>query len=408
MRKASVASCLVFLILTAERSGPGQEAKHPAASSRLVAVTMERAPGDLGKAGSAGFLFVVTASKGTEVLLFDTASGELKAYLENGEARGKPVHLRGRGGESFSPHAFHMAVNDRSIAFADPQGVNLFKRETGEFVADAPYLHHAAAISAVPDGSWAVSLTRLPFPEIARADKDRFGGPAPRFVILNDKLEVWRQGLAADSDRTPNQAAARTLRLAASQDRVFAAEIANYKVYEFNRQLKLRSTYVDPKLKLEDGLGLSGDQREQERFLAEARRHLAGTGTDATRPTPPGRSEVPRRSAQFFDYQTVIWDMAWDPFSHQLILLLADGIAGDQGALDLLDPTTGQVQRLLLRFPETAARRQLSQLAVGHRYLWLRNHSGSGPTFRLDRAALENARSITGPKVEHLSAAGGR
>ena len=88
--------------------------------------------------------------------------------------------------------------------------------------------------------------------------------------------------------------------------------------------------------------------------------------------------------------------MAWDPYSHQLILLLADGIAADHEALDLLDPTTGKVRRLLLRLPEGTTRKQLSQLAVGHRYLWFRSHSGASPTFRLDRSALEQARSVTG------------
>jgi hypothetical protein len=193
--------------------------------SRLVAATLERAPGDLGKAESKGALFLVTASKGKEVWLFDSGSGELKPFLETGETWAKPMRLRGRGGDRFSPSAFRIAIQGDLIACANPLGVNLFNRDTGELIAEAPYLHHATAVAAMPDGSWGVSLIRLPFPEIERADKEKFGGPAPRFVTVNDKLEILRQGLAADLDRTPNQAAARALRLAASPDRVFAAEL---------------------------------------------------------------------------------------------------------------------------------------------------------------------------------------
>jgi hypothetical protein len=364
---------------------------------------LERAPGDLGKAESPWSLFLVTAAKGREVLLFDSGSGELKPYLETGQSWAKPIRLRGRDGDRFSPSAFRLAVNGELVACASPLGVTLFKLNTGELVAEAPYLHHASAVAALPDGSWAVSLIRLPFPEIEQADKEKFGGPAPQFVVVNDKLEIERQGLPADAHRTPNQAAARALRLAASPNRLFAAEIANYKVYELDSRLKLHSSFVDPRLKLEEGLGLTADKQEQERFLSEARQKIAGRGADAMQRATDRREPTTQGKSTFFGYQTVIGDMAWDPFSHRLILLLADGITSEQGALDLLDPTTGQVQRLLLRFPEGTTRRQLSQLAVGHRFLWFRSHPGASPTFRLDRSALEQARSIPGVERSELA-----
>ncbi len=396
MRKVLIAALLAGLGLSTGQGISSQQPKPPAASPRLVAVTLERAPGDLGRAESTGSLFLVTAAKGREILLFDSGSGELKPFLETGQSWAKPIRLRGPGGNRFSPSAFRLAVNGDLIACANPLGVNLFKLDTGEMVAEAPYLHHAAAVVALPGGSWGVSLIRLPFPEIERADQQKFGGPAPQFVVVDDKLEIERQGLAADSRRTSNQAAARALRLAASPDRLFAAEDANYKVYEFDSRLKLHSTFVDPRLKLEEGLGLTADQREQERFLSEARQKIAGRGRDATKQaTEPGEPTLKGKST-FFGYQTVIWDMAWDPFSHRLVLLLADGVTAEQGALDLLDPATGQVQRLLLRFPEGATRGQLSQMAVGRRFLWFRSLLGASPTFRLDRSALEQARSISG------------
>ncbi|HEV7505109.1 MAG TPA: hypothetical protein VGS07_09375 [Thermoanaerobaculia bacterium] len=336
------------------------------------------------------------------MLLFDSGTGELKPFLETGDSWAKPITLRGPGGEKFSPAAFRMAVNGGLIACANPSGVKLFNLETGELAADAPYLNHAAAVAAMPDGSWAVSLTRLPFPEIERADEEKFGGPAPRFVVVNDKLDIRRQGLPAEKGRTPNQAAARALRLAASPDRFFAAEIGNYRLYEFDHRLKLRDTFADPHLKLEEGLGLPADKQTQEKFLAEARQTGARKGTDATkgaaRPTEPTKGQ-----SSFFSYQMVIGDMAWDPYSHQLILLLADGIVADHEALDLLDLSTGNVRRLLLRLPEGTVRKQLSQLAVGHRYLWFRSHSGVGPTFRLDRSALEQAHSVKGVQRSAIS-----
>jgi hypothetical protein len=404
MRQRLAAAFLAGLLALTGQSAVSQQAKRPASAQRLVTVTLERAPGELGKAVSGGLLYVATADKGKEVVLFDSGSGEVKSFLETGAAAAEPVRLRGRTGDRFSPVAFRMAASDDAIAFSSPLGVSLFKRETGELLAEAPYLHHAADVAALPDGTWAVSLMRLPFPEIARADKEKFGGPAPRFVVVNDKLEISGQGPADDADRTPNQTAARALRLAASANRLFAAEIANYKVYEFDHAFKLRSTYTDPRLKLEEGVGLAADQQQQqERFLAEARDRMGRAGTDATRPGTAGQAAPARAHANFFQYQMVVWDVAWDPVSHQVIMLLAPGIAGEHAALDLLDPATGEVQRLLLRLPPETAQMELSQLAIGHRYLWLRGHEGGNPTLRLDRSELEQARPITGPQVDRFA-----
>src|SRR5947209_12888674 len=105
MRKVLVAALLSSLSLSAGQGAPRQQPKPPAASPRLIAVTLERVPGDLGKAESTGSLVLVTAAKGREVLLFDSASGELTPYLETGQAWAKPVRLRGREGDRFSPSA---------------------------------------------------------------------------------------------------------------------------------------------------------------------------------------------------------------------------------------------------------------------------------------------------------------
>jgi hypothetical protein len=63
------------------------------------------------------------------------------------------------------------------------------------------------------------------------------------------------------------------------------------------------------------------------------------------------------------------------------------------------------------RLPQAAAARPglssygpLVQLAVGYRYLWLRNYPSRNPTLRLDRAVLAEAQTISPPKVERAGA----
>ena len=184
-----------------------------------LASILQIAPGELGSARSKGTLFVLTDAKGKEVLLFDSATSALASYLETGEAWGKPVRLRERNGEPFSPQAFRIGVGGGQIAFAWPLGVALFKRETGELDAEDKTLDYAADVEAMPGGGWVVDRTRPPIPQLERADHERFGGVTPRLVVVDDKLEVSRYGLAAESVRTANASAARTLRLAASGER---------------------------------------------------------------------------------------------------------------------------------------------------------------------------------------------
>src|ERR1700686_5475840 len=149
MRRTWVAVFLSGLVLSGARIAPGQQSKPPATPARPVTVTLERAPGELGKPESTGSFFIVTAAKGKEVLLFDSGSGELKPFLETGDSWARPISLREPGGEKFSPAAFRMAVNGGLIACANPLGVKLFNLETGELVAEAPYLHHATAVAAM-------------------------------------------------------------------------------------------------------------------------------------------------------------------------------------------------------------------------------------------------------------------
>jgi hypothetical protein len=356
---------------------------------RLAAETLQIAPGELGSARSGGSLFVLTDAKGKEVLLFDSATGELTSYLETGEGWGKPTRLVEHNGEPFAPQAFRVQVDGDQVAFAWPLGVALFKRETGELTAEDRSLDYAADVEAMPGGGWVVDRTRPPIPALERVDHERFGGVTPRLVVVDDKLKVSRYGLAAESGRTPNASAARTLRLAASDNRLYAVELANYKVYEFDRRLKQLATFIEPKLQLEKGVGATPDIEIQRHFRAEAQQVIDRAGKDAGRPASGGEVQ-----STFFTYQAVVRDIAWDARARQLVLLIAPGITNDLGALDLLDPATGEVRRLLLRLPESASRVELSQLAIGFRYLWLRGHPGDGPTLRLDRETLAQAKAV--------------
>jgi hypothetical protein len=398
LKRPRIAALCLGCALVAVGSGAGEKTKAPPRPGLLTA-TLELAPGELGDMRSKGTLFLLTDAKGKEVVLFDSATGELTSYLETGATWGKPVRLRERDGSPFAPQAFRVEVSGDQVAFASPLGVNLFHRDTGEFAAVDRTLHHAADIEAMPGGDWVVDLTRPPIPQLELSDHGRFGGITPRLVVVDDKLEVSRYGLAAQSGRTGNASAARTLRLAASADRLYAAELANYRIYELDRRLKLLTTYVDPSLQLETGVGAPPDLEARKQYLAGAHQLIERAGKDASHPKSGGEVR-----SEFFTFQIAIQDIAWDPQSRQLAILLAQGIANDVGALDLLDPATGQVRRLLLRFPEGAPRVELSQLAVGHRYLWLRSHPGEGPTFRLEREALTQAKAVKAPAVERAAA----
>jgi hypothetical protein len=384
-----------LLGLTSVTGEPG-EARKAVGRTALVAATLQIAPGELGSARSKDALFVLTDAKGKEVLLFDSATGELTSYLESGAGWGKPVRLTGRGGEPYAPKAFRMEIDGDQVAVAWPRGVALFKRETGELEEEDKTLNYAADVEAMPGGGWVVDRTRPPIPVLERAEHERFDGVTPRLVVVDDKLKVSRYGLAAEPGRTPNASAARTLRLAASGNRLYAAELANYKVYEFDRRLKLLTTYVEPSLQLEKGVGVPPDIEIQKHYRTEAQQILDRGGKDAGRPsTSDGEVE-----STFFTFQEVIRDVAWDARSRQLVMLLAPGVTDDLGALDLLDPATGKVRRLLLRLPEGASRVELSQLAIGFRYLWLRSHPGEGPTLRLDRDALAQAKTVKAASLE--------
>jgi len=166
------------------------------ARPHLQAATLERAPGELGRTRSSGSQVIVAGAKGKEILVFDGASGELSTYLETGAAWSKPVQLKDRQGSPYTPVGARFKVSGDRIAVARPEGVDLFQRDTGDYVGGTADLHHAADVEAMPGGDWVINLTWLPIPELVRSAKEKFDGTEPRLVVVDDDLEVSRHGLA--------------------------------------------------------------------------------------------------------------------------------------------------------------------------------------------------------------------
>lgn len=153
-----------------------------------------------------------------------------------------------------------------------------------------------------------------------------------------------------------------------------------------SENLSLEETFEEPDLLLEEGDGPHGEpQEEAEDLPPEVARFVED------RPTDLATGKKPEVRPTMFRYRSVIRDLAWDPIDGQLVLLLAAGGAESAPALDLIDPVTGETRRLQLEIPETAGRPVLAQLAITEKYLWVRNLNGKSPTYRLHRAALDQA-----------------
>jgi len=104
--------------------------------------------------------------------------------------------------------------------------------------------------------------------------------------------------------------------------------------------------------------------------------------------------EKPRPKPSVYRYKSVIRDIEWDPVDGQLVLLLAAGGAAAGAALDLLEPTTGEIRRLELELPMDLPALELTQLAITGSYIWFRNLAGDTPTLRLPRSELSNAMPV--------------
>jgi hypothetical protein len=386
-------------------------ASPPAPALRpLPAALVELAPGELGDARSKSRLVLAASPSGKIIYLLDD-SGKLTAYLESGAGAGEAVALQAEG-FSISDKPFWFAVSASEVAVATPVDVNVFKLD-GTWKAQKRALFMAGSIAALPSGDWGLGLLQSPqgphfspgeevsAPDaqgrysVKRASPD---SPRPRVISLDGlRLDVSESGLLARKDeRSLSQAAGRSLSVVAAGRRVYAVELANYKIYELDGRLKLRSTLADPHRQFDKGLpGLVGEKERaasEAKIRAEATALLDRAGRDATHASPPAT----KAEAISFDYTKVVLAAGFDPHTGRLILLLDQGVAAAGYALDLVEPATGEVSRLALRLPEAeaASPAPIGQLVVGSRYLWFRGRPGQSRTLRLDRMELERARPV--------------
>lgn len=123
---------------------------------------------------------------------------------------------------------------------------------------------------------------------------------------------------------------------------------------------------------------------------------LKVVGESLSRSDAASLKSAPSMEGGSLRYEKVVRDIAWDGGSGHLIVLLPSAMTGAQGpALDLYDPETRKVERFALRLPSGVENGiDLSQITVGHRYLYLRAHKGDSPTLRLDRSLLQGGRSL--------------
>lgn len=367
-------------------------------------LVLEVAPSDLGSTRSESTLLLAAEPGSKELLLFDADTGTLQRFLESGDRWGDPVELRDATGQPFRRKTMRMAVTSDSVALVEGGAITVFDSR-GQQVARSEALRLVSDITPQPLTGWIVALRQMPLPGGSFFGWEDTEEPPPRLLWLDDELRVSDQGLAADKDRDGNRAAGESLRLTWGRDRLFAAELANYRIYELNSNGKLRATYEDPEHSMASSEATQIEvevSREDSTVPEEARRFLESRGRDLTAPEASAPSQVTNQvTAASFHYEPVIRAVGWEPQSGRLVLLLAKDTLGPGPALDFFDPLTGEIERFHLVFPaEMEGAIPVSQLVVGARYLWIRNHRGSTPTLRVDRYdSVEGGTRLTIPEV---------
>lgn len=381
---------LISLLMLTEASG--SSGRPEVAREQPAVAQLELAPRDLGDAHANGPLLLGASPDGKTVYLLNTRSGELSSYRETGKMDEKPATLH-TDSFSWDGRPCWFSVSNREVAIATPLELALFKLDGSLESLKQEHLE-ATSIAQLPNGDWGVGLIQDPagrgpahFSPSGKKD-----GPRPRVASFDGKLEVSNYGLLVEKDDFGrNEAAARALLLAAAPpERIYAVEVANYTVYELDRRLKLRGTLRQPKVQLEKGSGghedISIKASREAQMKAELETVIGRIGQDPARPTTR-----PKVESETFTYRVAIHAAAWDRREGKLLLLLDRGVVAPDYALDILDPTTGQVRRLLLGSPG-GSDAHLSQIVAGDRYLWFRGRLGNLPTLRLDREMLQAAK----------------
>lgn len=353
-------------------------------------VAVEGAPLELGAKTSPGSLVLAASGDGRELFLFDTETSTLTRYLETGERRREEVVLRGVAGAPFRPKAPRLAVAGEVVAVAGFDGMALF-RDTGELLVATRTLPLVSSLAAAGGGQWLLGLHQLGV-RLPGTDTAGLGEEEPRLVWVDDDLELRRTGLLRERAGSAALGAARALRVAFDGERVYAAELANYRIHELDSGLRLRHTWEVPTLLFESA---ETDAAEPSSAPPKAVRNYLETLPEelVSRPEDDGKQVY-----EAFSHRDVVRAMAWDSRARRLVLFIAPGIVADEAALDLLDPVTGILTRGLLAHPSgEEASPLVSQLVVGRRFLWFRNHEGRSTTYRVDRRSFDTFRNVVDP-----------
>lgn len=271
----------------------------------------------------------------------------------------------------------------------------VFELRNGTAEAHSRKLPFSADVEHTSFG-WLVGLQNMPPPPAFREDigkifgRKTFGDDIPRLVLLDDDLEIRRAGLyEKELPESGSIGTARRLKVAWDGYWLYAAELGNHQIFALDKDFELQATYRDPELFLEEGIN-AVDKKDVEETEQRYRDQVERQGKDLVPPRRARREESddPAASASVFNYQAVILDITWDHGDNRLLLLIAAGITENSQTLDILDPTTGDVRRVSLRFPAGSETTTFSQVIAGHDYLWFRSLSGEHPPYRLDRTQL--------------------
>ncbi len=334
-----------------------------------------------------------------ELLVLDSSAGGVRRLTDSLAWWGKPVTLRDGGSAPVELQGVHVDQRGGVIGVASASGVGLFKSD-GTQLCGNDELRPALDIAGLRADLWAVSLIRRGGRELAEAGVSLEDG-TPRVVVVDQRCRVVGEGLGTTESESisASAAAGRVLLLSADERQFFAVEAANYRVYQLDRELRPRAELVDPGLLLEDGWS-QGQGEEDVTLVASRAREQAGDLDHAVVPPDPSR---PQASAAFFrpvamtlHWVPVVSDVEWDPVEGRLLILLSDQVSGRIGVLDLLDTTTGEVERFLLELCEGCPEppRPLSRLAVTKGFVWMSTARAGGPVYRLDRGQLRGGERL--------------
>ena len=371
--------CLLGLIL-ASAALVAEEAQLPSAA-------LEPAPGTLGEARFDGPVALGAEPGDSAIYLFDTSEARLFEFRESGDSWGKPVQLLDERGLPLKVRAPALAVNRGRLLISGLTVTGVYKLN-GDRVSLSRGLPFAVDAAGLGARGWLVALAQV-------APNVRLAGAEPslleektrdRLIAVDHDLDLMASSLGLDDEVPSHLAAARALELAFDGENVWAAELANYRLFRLSEGLSLEETFEEPELLLEEGADIDEEPRaEGEDLPSEVTRLVEESPTDLT------TGKKPEMRPTMYRYKPVIRDLAWDPVSRQLVILLAAGGAESAPALDLMDPVTGETRRIKIEVLGTEGPPVLAQLAVTEKYLWVRNLNGKSPTYRLHRSALDRA-----------------